>query len=149
MLPSLSMAEVTGIHISPATWPEPVRGVDEVEAVAGHGLVGDRKYGSRRQISIVSNEELADAAERLEDDIPAGSTRRQVTISEGRFDRTPGSTIRIGEVVVTVNGDCAPCDEMEETIGPGARAALQGLAGVTGTIVSGGTIKVGDQVDLG
>ena len=149
LLPSHSMAEVTGIHISAATWPEPVEAVDEVEAVAGTGLVGDRKYRSRRQISIVSDEELAEAAQRLGTDIPAGSTRRQITISEGRFDRTPGSTIRIGEVVVTVNGDCAPCDEMEETIGPGARAALQGLAGVTGTIASGGTIRVGDPVTMG
>ena len=143
------MAEVTGIHIASSTWPEPVRAVDEVVAVAGHGLVGDRKYGARRQISIVSDEELAEAAARLGTDIPAGSARRQVTISEGRFNREPGSMIRLGDVVVAVNGDCAPCDEMEETIGPGARAALQGLAGVTGTIVSGGTIKVGDQVDLG
>ena len=143
------MAEVTGIHISPSTWPEPMVAVDAVEAVAGRGLVGDRKYDSRRQISIVSTEELAEAAARLGIDIPAGSTRRQVTISEGRFNREPGSTIRLGDVVVTVNGDCSPCDEMEETIGLGARAALQGLAGVTGTIVSGGTIRVGDPVTMG
>ena len=143
------MAEVTGIHISGSTWPEPMQAVDEVEAVAGHGLAGDRKYGARRQISIVSSEELAEASERLGSDIPVGSTRRQITISEGRFDRELGSTIRIGEVEVTVNGDCAPCDEMEETVGPGARAALQGLAGVTGTIVAGGTIRVGDPVELG
>ena len=149
MLPSPFMAEVTGIHISPSTWPEPVHAVDEVEAVAGRGLVGDRKYDAHRQISIVSTEELAEAAQRLGSDIPAGSTRRQITISEGRFNREPGSTIRLGEVVVSINGDCSPCDEMEETIGLGARAALQGLAGVTGMIVSGGTIKVGDPVDLG
>jgi len=38
---------------------------------------------------------------------------------------------------------------MEESVGVGARAALQGLAGVTGSIVAGGVIRVGDQVEDG
>ncbi len=142
------MAQVTGIHIAAATWPEQVRAVDEVEAITQQGLVGDRKFGARRQISIVSNEELGEAAARLGGDIPAGLTRRQITISEGRFNREPGSTVRLGEVVVTVNGDCSPCDEMELSIGPGARAALVELAGVTGTIVEGGVIRIGDSVEF-
>ena len=143
------MAEVTGIHIAPATWPEPVHAVDEIEAIAGQGLVGDRKFGARRQITIVSTEELDQAAQRLGAEIPAGATRRQVTISGSVLDRTEGATIRLGEVEVSVIGDCTPCDEMNESIGPGARLALQGLAGVTATIVSGGTIRVGDPVELG
>lgn len=142
------MAHVTNIHIAESPWPVRVHSVDEVEAVADKGLVGDRKYGAKRQISIVSNDELAEAAAKLGSEIPAGATRRQITISEGRFDRTPGGTIRIGEVVISVNGDCSPCDEMEQSIGPGARAALVELGGVTGTIVEGGTIRVGDPVEM-
>lgn len=142
------MAEVTAIHIAPAAWPEPVHPVSEVEARAGQGIVGDRKFGARRQITIVSTEELADAAAAWGDDIPAGSTRRQITISGARLNRQEGATIRLGEVVVSVHGDCAPCDEMEESIGPGARTALVGLAGVTAEIVEGGTIRVGDPVQL-
>jgi len=142
------MASVIGIHIAAAIWPEPVRSVDEVEAIAQQGLVGDRKFGTRRQISIVSTEELDEAATKWGGDIPPGLTRRQITISEGRFNRQPGSMIRLGEVVVSVNGDCSPCDEMNESIGPRAREALVGLAGVTGTIVEGGIIRVGDPVEL-
>jgi MOSC domain-containing protein YiiM len=143
------MAHVTDIHIASDTWPEPVRPVQEVEAVAGQGLVGDRKFGTRRQISIVSTEELDDAATRWGSVIPAGATRRQITISGARLNREPGSTIRLGDVVVSVNGDCSPCDEMEQSVGNGARAALVDLAGVTGTIVEGGTIRVGDPVQIG
>jgi len=142
------MAHVTGIHIAAATWPEQVQAVEEVEAVAQQGLVGDRKFGARRQISIVSNEEIDEAAAKWGGEIPQGLTRRQITISEGRFNRDPGSTIRLGEVVVTVNGDCSPCDEMELSIGPGARAALVELGGVTGTIVEGGVIRIGDPVEF-
>lgn len=143
------MTHVVGIHTAAAPWPEQVRAVDEIEAIAQQGLVGDRKFGARRQISIVSNEELAEAAAKWGGDIPAGLTRRQITISDGRFNRAPGATIRLGEVVVTVNGDCSPCDEMEESIGPGARAALVELGGVTGTIVEGGMIRIGDSVEFG
>jgi MOSC domain-containing protein YiiM len=142
------MAHVIGIHIAAATWPEPVGAVDEVEAVAQQGLVGDRKFGTRRQISIVSTEELDEAAAKWGGDIPAGLTRRQITISAGRFNREPGSIIRLGEVVVSVNGDCSPCDEMNLSIGPGAREALVDLAGVTGTIVEGGIIRLGDPVEF-
>lgn len=142
------MAHVSGIHVAEASWPEPVHEVDEIEAIAGQGLVGDRKFGSRRQITVVSAEELDEAAAKWGSDIPAGSTRRQITISDGRFNREPGATIRLGDVVVSVIGNCSPCDEMDESIGPGARTALIDLAGVTATIVEGGTIRVGDPVQI-
>ena len=143
------MSHVAAIHVSPGTWPEPVDAVEEVEAVAGMGLVGDRKFGARRQITVVSAEELEEAGRLLGAVIAPGSTRRQITISGVRLDRTVGTTIQLGEVLVEVSGDCAPCDEMNESVGPGARNALRGLAGITGTIATGGTIRVGDPVMVG
>ena len=142
------MAEVTGIHIAAETWPEPVHAVDSDEAVAGRGLVGDRKFGAKRQITIVSTEELDEVATTWGNEIPAGATRRQITITGTRLNREHGATVRLGEVVVSVHGDCSPCEEMEESVGPGARAALVGLAGVTGTIITGGTIRLGDEVEV-
>lgn len=140
------MAKVTALHIGPDTSPGPLTSVPEVEAVTGVGLVGDRKYGALRHISIVSTEELEEASADFGAAIPAGSTRRQVTITGSRLPREEGVIIRLGDVVVSVNGDCAPCDTMEASIGPGAREALVQLAGVTGSIIEGGTIRVGDPV---
>lgn len=140
------MATVTGIHIAASTWPSPVQAVDSVEAVAGQGLVGDRKFGAPRQITVISTEELDEVAEAWGHEIPAGSTRRQITITGAKLNRKKGATIQLGEVVVSVHGDCSPCEEMEESVGPGARAALVGRAGVTGIILEGGTIRVGDEV---
>ncbi|MGI9647354.1 MAG: MOSC domain-containing protein [Acidimicrobiia bacterium] len=142
------MAHVVGIHVAPGTWPEPVHAVESVEAVAGQGLVGDRKYGALRQISIVSTEELDEVASEWGGEIPVGSTRRQITVSGTKLNRERGATIRLGEVVVSVHGDCSPCEEMEEAVGPGARAALVGRAGIVGIIVEGGTICLGDEVQL-
>lgn len=142
------MPRVEAIHIGPNEYPAELESVTEVEAVAGRGLKGDRKFDAFRQISIVSTEELAEAAAAWGGEIPLGSTRRQVTISGGRLNRTPGTTIRIGDVVIESNGDCSPCEEMNESVGEGAREHLRDLAGITGSIVKGGTIRVGDPVQL-
>ena len=140
------MVEITALHIGPDSSPAPLTAVAEVEAVAGQGVVGDRKYGTARHISIVSTEELEEAAAKLGADIPTGSTRRQVTITGSRLPRDEGAIMRLGEVVVAVNGDCSPCDTMEVSIGPGARQALVELGGITASIIEGGTIRLGDAV---
>ncbi|MDH3606095.1 MAG: MOSC domain-containing protein [Acidimicrobiia bacterium] len=142
------MPHVEAIHIGEHKLPAPLESVTEVEAVAGRGLRGDRKFDAFRQISIVSSEELAEAAAAWGGEIPVGATRRQITISDGRFNRTPGTIIRLGEVEVEVNGDCSPCREMSETIGPDVREHLRYRAGITGSVVKGGTIRVGDQVEI-
>lgn len=142
------MAEVTAIHIGPDPSPGLLASVAEVEAVAGQGLVGDRKYGANRHISIVSTEELDEAAAKWGSDIAVGSTRRQITVTGSRLPRSEGTIVRLGEVLVSVNGDCSPCDIMETSVGPGAREALVHLAGITGSVIEGGTIRVGDPVEF-
>ncbi len=142
------MPEVTAIHIGTEKSPAPLTSVSEVEAVTGQGLVGDRKFGSPRHISIVSTEELDEAAAKWGAPIPAGSTRRQITITGSRLPRQQGAIVRLGEVLIKVNGDCAPCEIMETSVGPGARGALAELAGITASIIEGGTIQVGDPVEF-
>ncbi len=139
------MGEVTGIHVG-AVKRGPLHSVTEVEAVADEGLAGDRKFGmgASRSITVVSEEELADAAAEWGNPIPPGSTRRNVTVRGMRLSRSPGTRYRLGDVVIEVFQDCAPCEQMETTVGPGARAALQGRAGIRGRIVTGGTLRVGD-----
>ncbi len=139
------MPEITAIHIADDI-RAPVRSVDHVEAVAGYGLVGDRKYGTgeERAITVVAEEELAKAAAELGYDIEPGATRRNVTVRGLDLSREAGARYRLGDVVIEVFRDCAPCDQMEETVGPGARAALRGRAGIRGRIVTGGTLRVGD-----
>ena len=143
------MPSVEYIHIASES-SAPVQSVDAVEAVTDRGLVGDRNYHSRpgRDITVVSTEELADAEAAYGGRIAPGSTRRNVTVSGTRLPREPGARILVGDVVVEVVQDCAPCDLMETSVGPGARAALAMRAGIRGRIVSGGTIRVGDEVKV-
>lgn len=137
---------VTAIHIAPR-YGEPVEPVTEIEAVAGKGLVGDRYYGTRRQVTLVAAGELGAAAEDLRlERIAHGSTRRNITVDVPSLPREHGARIEIGEAVLEVWRDCAPCEVMETTVAPGARAALKGRAGVSATVVDGGFIRMGDTV---
>ena len=137
---------VTHIHVGSQHGAEP-QSLDEVRAVANQGLEGDRNFGSIRNVTIVCDGELAKAAADLgQDAIIPGSTRRNITVTLDELPRTHGTNIRLGEVVVEVWRDCAPCDYMESVVGAGARDALKGRAGISATVTQGGMIRVGDPV---
>jgi len=140
---------VTAIHIA-SEYGADVRPVTEAEAVAGKGLMGDRYFGTTRQVTIVCRGELDRAAADLGGDaIPAGATRRNITVDLDELPRTHGTPLRIGEVELQVWRECTPCQVMETSVGPGARAALEDRAGISATVVTGGTIRVGDPIVVG
>jgi MOSC domain-containing protein YiiM len=143
------MPEVEHIHVA-ARSGAPMESLDEVAAVAGKGLEGDRNFDqySKGQITVVSTEELDEAAAEWGQDIVPGSTRRNVTVSGLRLPRDEGARIKLGDVVVEVYRNASPCELMEESVGPGARAALRDRAGIRGLIIEGGTLRVGDPVSL-
>lgn len=137
---------VTAIHIAPE-YGRPVELVERVEAVAGKGLRGDRYFGSRRQVTLVATGELEAAAAQLGvEGIVEGATRRNITVDLPSLPRAHGTRIEIGETVLAVWRDCAPCEVMETSVGPGARSALRDRAGVSATVLEGGAIEVGALV---
>lgn len=139
---------VTAIHIA-SEYGKPVEAVPEIEAVAGKGLVGDRYFGTRRQVTLVATGELDAAAEELgAARIDDGATRRNITVDLSSLPRTHGARIEIGDAALEVWRDCAPCEVMETAVGPGARLALRDRAGVSASVVVGGLIRVGDAVRL-
>lgn len=121
--------------------------VDAVEAIAAKGLAGDRHFGNpARHVTIQSLEELNLAAERLGRPIQADLTRRNITVTEGLLPRTRGLRLAVGDVVLEVFADAAPCNLMEELSGPGAKAALKRLAGIHCKVVTGGVISRGESI---
>lgn len=139
---------MASIHLAPGA-RLPTRPVDTVEAEAGKGLVGDRYHGSRhRQVTIQSRTALDKAAEQLGYPFESGATRRNITVDAGDIPTTPGTRMRIGEVELEVVRVAAPCRLMEEAVGPGATAALRGRAGSACRVLTSGTIRVGDPVEL-
>lgn len=123
--------------------------VDEVEAVTGRGLVGDRFFGTRhRHVTLQAADDLERAALALGRPVPPPRTRRNVTLSGGPVPTTPGEHVRIGGVELEVVRVAAPCVILDRELGPGAQAALRRRAGTVFRLLAGGTIRVGDVVDL-
>ena len=139
---------VTGLHVAKGR-RLPMRSVDEVEVEAGAGIVGDRYHGTRhRHVSVQSATALAEAAADLGSEVSEEGTRRNVTISSGDVPTAPGSRITIGDVRLEVVRVAAPCRLLDDTVGPGAAAALRRRAGSICRVLEGGTVRVGDQVLL-
>ena len=139
------MAAVTHLHLA-ALHKADLTEVTEVVAVEGKGLEGDRYLGTTRNVTVVAEGELDEAADRLGYPIPPGATRRNITVDVDHLPRTTGALIHLGEATLSVWRDCPPCERMYETVGPGAREALQGRSGVAAQVVKGGLIRVGDPV---
>lgn len=143
------MSTVVGLQIAKATRLD-MRPVDTIEVETAAGIVGDRYHGSRhRQVSVQSLEELAEAEETHGGPLDPVLTRRNITIDTGRVPRTPGHRWTIGPVELEVVRDAAPCKLLDDNLGAGARTAMRRRAGVICRVIEGGTIRIGDPVDVG
>ena len=144
-----AMPTVVSIHLAPAS-RLPTRAVDRVVAETGAGLVGDRYHGTRhRHVSVQSLDGLRAAAVDFGAEIDPGLTRRNITISHGVVPTAPGARLSIGDVRLEAVRVAAPCRLLDDTIGNGARHHLnRGRSGTIFRVLAGGTICVGDPVDI-
>jgi MOSC domain-containing protein YiiM len=97
-------------------------------------------------VTLIEEDALLAAGSALGLVVPPGASRRQVVVRGVALNPTVGQTLRVGEVVLAVTGRCDPCGNMEDTIGPGARAALANRGGVCARVLQGGRLRVGDTV---
>lgn len=121
----------------------------EATLVADHGIDGDRYAGSVRQVTVVCTGEADKAAAELGRPIDPAATRRNLVVDLPELPRSHGTEIRIGDTVLSVWRDCAPCEIMDDIFGPGAKQALHRKAGISARVVIGGTIRLGDPVTVG
>jgi MOSC domain-containing protein YiiM len=128
----------------------PMRAHDEVDVEAGKGIVGDRYHGARhRHVTVQAAPALAEAAERFGADVPWELTRRNVTVDGlDAIPTTPGSRLRIGEVLLEAVRVAAPCKLLDDTIGAGAQEALRRRGGTCFRVLGSGTVRVGDRVEV-
>jgi len=131
---------------------EPMVIVDAVEAREGHGLTGDHFRGGaagKRHVTLIQAEHLRVIAELLgRDRADPALLRRNIVVSGINLLALTGARFEIGGAVLEGTGGCHPCSRMEETFGAGGYNAVRGHGGITARIVSGGVIRVGDQVNF-
>lgn len=121
---------------------------DTAELVAHSGIVGDRYFGDKDIDNVTLIEDLAvrDAAAAAGTAPGPGCTRRNLTVTGIALNDLVGQRFRLGEAVLEGTELAHPCDFMEETVGPGAKARLANKGGLRARILTGGTIRVGDTL---
>ncbi len=148
-LPQVGSLEWIGIR---KMRKEPLTSLTEVKVTVEDGLDGDHfkaKFSTKRQVTLIQQEHLDGVASMLEkDSISPVLTRRNLVIRGINLFAIRDRKFAIGEVVFEGTGYCHPCSRMEENLGPGGYNAMRGHGGLTAKVVSGGMIKLGDQVRL-
>lgn len=128
----------------------PLLGVNHVEVLADHGLVGDhraKKPGSKRQVTLIQAEHLAAVAMLLgRDAVDPALTRRNLVVSGINLLALRDTRFDIGGVVFEGAGLCEPCSRMEEVLGAGGYNAMRGHGGIIARVITGGVISIGDPV---
>ena len=120
----------------------------EAHLVADFGLQGDRHAGRpQRQVSILNAETVDELAARGMPVTP-GVLGENITI-EGVpvMQLDEGARLRVGEAELEITGDRPACKEMLE-IHADALKAMVGRAGKMARVVTGGTIRPGDPIEL-
>jgi MOSC domain-containing protein YiiM len=132
----------------------PMRSLDEVEAVAGVGLAGDRyaigagHWSPMRRsgdvLTIVEGEIVDAVAARH--GIGPGDTRRNIVTRGVRLDELIGREVRVGAVRCRVIRLCEPCSYLDGLLDTSVLADLVHVGGVRVEILTTGRISVGDPV---
>ncbi|MDP6550052.1 MAG: MOSC domain-containing protein [Dehalococcoidia bacterium] len=133
---NLHLARVKGTPSDP---------VQEVTAISGHGLEGDRscRADNPRQVLVIDRETL-DLLEVKPGQLKENITTTGLDLSLAR----PGEVLFIdGRVTMEIVGLCEPCGNMD-AIRPGLREQLEGRRGMLAMVINGGPIKVGDPIRL-
>ena len=148
--------EVLSIHIT-AKAEAPMCAVREVKAVAGRGLEGDRYFahtgtysdtpGTGRDVTLIESEQIAQVEQQLGVTLKPGDSRRNITTRAVSLNELVDKEFSVGEVRLRGMRLCEPCEYVQGLVGvDGLLKALLHRGGLRCDIVSGGTIRVGDEI---
>lgn len=126
--------------------------VPSAQAVAGHGLTGDRywdgggKPSPDTEITLIEAEAI-EAVSRAEG-IPFDSSesRRNLVTRGVALNHLVDRRFRVGKLTLRGIRLCEPCVHLENMTRPGVRLALLHRGGLRAQIVEGGEVHVGDAV---
>ena len=150
--------ELVGIYVA-ANEGEPMESRAEAMLVEGVGIDGDRyaaaagKFsGTRRggrQVTLIEREAVEAAAREHDLDLTHGDTRRNLITLGVPLNHLVGRDFRVGDVVLRGLRLAEPCAYLEGLLGrDGVRKALIHRGGLRADIVSGGTIRPGDSIEV-
>jgi MOSC domain-containing protein YiiM len=133
---------------------QPMDAHDEIRALAGEGLACDRYVlgtgfysdgQDGRQLTLIEAEDL----EQLNASGVALSqreSRRNIVTRGVELPPLIGKRFYVGEVLCEGIRMCPPCNHLEELTRPGPLRGLARSGGIRAHILTGGTLRVGDEI---
>jgi MOSC domain-containing protein YiiM len=141
---------IEGIHLH-GERGEPMAVVSTAELVAGAGLIGDRMAGlgiPGTHLTLIGAEGIEAMVAETGIPLRPEQTRRNVLTRGIDVVELIGRRFRVGEAECYGVKECNPCNHLESLTAPGVRAGLGGRGGLRADVLVGGTIRVGDPVEL-
>jgi MOSC domain-containing protein YiiM len=148
---------VVGIFVAPAAGA-PMEARDEVEAITGTGLAGDRyaeaagTYSGRRlsdsgrAVTLIEREAIAAARSEGGLALDEAETRRNLVTVGVPLNHLVGRVFQVGPVRLRGVDLSEPCAYLEREVREGVRAALVHRGGLRAEVLEGGPIRLGDVV---
>ena len=149
---------VESIFLAPAAGAR-MEDVRAATALEGCGLEGDRycagtghwsRFGRAScEVTFIAAEDLDDIERDTGVGVNDGEHRRNVVtggVSLKALRR--GERFRVGEALFEYRGPRSVCRYIERLTEPGMTRALKGRGGICARVIEGGTVRVGDGVEV-
>jgi MOSC domain-containing protein YiiM len=135
-----------------------LQSVEEVQAIAGKGLAGDRycrsegsfsKPGSPdREVTLIEMEAIEALAHESKITFAPGHARRNLVTRGVPLNHLVGREFAIGDVVLRGLRLCEPCGHLESLTVTGVIQGLCHRGGLRAQILQGGLLRIGDTIQL-
>lgn len=150
----MNTGTVESIHIASGA-ALPTHTVDEVQAIPGVGLEGDR-YALRsgtfwkplpdRELTLIEAEAIEALKQEYNLELAPGEARRNLVTRGVALNHLVGREFQIGNVKIRGIRLCEPCDHLQRLAGREVIKSLAHRGGLRAQILTQGTIRVGDPV---
>jgi MOSC domain-containing protein YiiM len=158
-LPSPALPRVASLHLHPIEPGTPLQSVQAIEVVEGKGILGEPRYfgrlardtgqPSRRQITLIEREQLAEHATALgRPSIPAGAVRSNIETIGVDLIALIGRQVQIGDAILSIYGHRHPCAKMDAVCQGLRERMMNKRQGVLAEVVRSGKIQVGDVIKV-
>ncbi len=135
----------------------PMEHRDEIEAIAGAGLAGDR-YASHsgtysdtgrgpRDVTLIEREAVDGARNEYGVELEERETRRNLVTEGVPLNHLVGQTFHVGTVRMRGIKLAEPCAYLEQLSREGVRAPLVHRGGLRAEVLGDGTIRIDDRVE--
>ncbi len=147
---------VESIYIASSAQGSP-KSVGQATAIPGAGLEGDRyalKLGTfykpepDYELTLIEAEAIEALRRDYQVELAAGDARRNIVTRNVPLNHLVGKEFAIGEVRIRGIRLCEPCDHLEKVTGKRLLKGLLHRGGLRAQILTRGTIRVGDAVNI-